>query len=388
MNAFDNIYNKMIEVENNFKSPAIMAVIVRNGGDYNLQALRGVRKSDAGSISNNQLKGSDQFCLGSVSKPISGYLISYLVQEGKLKWDTKISDVFTELKNPNCRKHFNISEDYLNATVAQMMTHTAFFPWAPSNSIEIVLGNNKPDINRNYEKEYCNELSVMQRRYNYLLSAQQDPKAKFGQYNGGPIIPIAMAERITRKSYNQLIKELVFDRLGMSNAVTGRSATSSVIPDGVWQHQYDDNNKKFVPQVSGTFLTTYNYSAHSPAGAVHLSSSDVVQMITSLFPENGKIKKVVNNRMLKESLIPFANNFALSGWGSGGTGNDLQISHDGDDGMCYCHATIYPMKGQGFMVFSSGGGGNGNVGQKIVYGVVDEIRRMFSSWKSLYPNEG
>jgi CubicO group peptidase (beta-lactamase class C family) len=386
MSAFDNLYNKIIAVEAQFKAPAIMAVIVRNGGDYNRQVLHGIRKSDAGSDVNNQLKGSDQFCLGSVSKPVSGYLISYLVQKEILRWDTKIIDVFTEFKNSNCRKHFNIREDYLNATVAQMMTHTAYFPWAPSKSIEIILENNKVDINKTYEKEYCNELAVIQRRYSYLLSAQQDPKATFGQYNGGPIIPIAMAERRTQKSYNQLMKEFVFDKLGMTNAVTGRSATGALTPNGVWQHTYDDINKKFIPQISGTFLTTYNYHSHSPAGAVHLSSNDAVQFITALFPKNGKTKKGVNNSTLNECLIPNANGVALSGWFTNGVnGNDLVISHDGDDGTCYCRANIYPMKGYGFMVFTSGGGSG--VGKKIVDAVSEEILRMFDNWNTLYPSE-
>ena len=51
-----------------------------------------------------------------------------------------------------------ILSSYLNANIAQMMSHSAGFPYAPKNSMDyaIDLAELKTNVNSDYQEEYCN----------------------------------------------------------------------------------------------------------------------------------------------------------------------------------------------------------------------------------------
>lgn len=392
--AYEFLSQKMEKTLADFKSPGLLAVIVRKGGNEAVASVRGVRKNDlSASAASNKLHDNDRFCLGSNSKPVSGFMLSYLTQQlpTVFNFDKRIRDIFTELEDPACRQYYNIRTDYLNATVAKMMTHTAYFPWAPANSMDytIDVAGLKQTIENDYVQEYANLKALKQRRYNYIISAQQDAPMTEYQYNGGPIIPVTMAERITGYAYEEMMQQYVFGPLGMDKAGVGRLATNAT-PDGTWEHTYDKDTKKFSPAVKNT-SQNYNFHSHAPAGAVYFTYGDAIKFMTEFFLKNGKTKKVVKDPLLTDVLKPHANGFAKSGWIAGGSGDNAWISHDGDNGASYCRMTIFTNKGEGFIVCSNGSGwdgtydaaGNGvSIGGRIVNAVATEINAMLANWKT------
>jgi len=391
--AYEHLSQQMETTLADFNSPGMLAVIVRKGGNETVASVRGVRKKDLSSSGNNKIHDNDRFCLGSTSKPVSGFMLSYLVQQlgSVFNFDKKIKDIFPELADPACQKHFNIRTDYLNATVAKMMTHTAYFPWAPTNSMDYTLdlAGLKETLDADYVAEYANLKALRQRRYNYMIASQQDAPVTTFTYNGGPILPVTMAERITGKAYEEMIKEYVFNPLGMDKAGVGRLATNGT-PDGTWEHTYNKDTKIFSPATKNT-LMVYNFHSHAPAGAVYFTYGDAIKFITEFFLKNGKTKKVVKDPLLTDILLPHANGFAKSGWIAGGSGDGAWISHDGDNGASYCRMTIYPNKGEGFIVCSNGSGwdgtydsaGNGvSIGGRIINPVAKEINTMLVNWKT------
>ncbi len=407
MGAFDHLQTTLQGGLALYKAPALMAAIVRNGGNYAVAAVRGVRKADvSSSLAANKVHDNDRFCLGSVSKPVSGYLLAYLSQqiENVIGPDIRIRDVFTELQISACRRHYNIKSDYLNATIAQMMSHSAGFPYAPNNSMDYKVDTEglKQGVNTNYQAEYCNDEALMQRRYNYAISSQQDAPVTGFVYNGGPILPAAMVERVMGKTFEKLLEQYVFQPLEMATAGTGRTATSAT-PDGVWEHSWDSSTKKFIPSESRTFRTN-NYHSHAPAGGIHFSADDAIKFITALFP-NSRPKKVVQNAMLAEMYPAFANGFSKFGWISSGTGNALRVSHDGDNGTCRCRLTVWPNRGEGYIVCTNANGNdpagnltdcfnqdqNGNktganIGCKTINYVAIEMEKMLTNWATMFPN--
>ena len=390
-----------------YKAPAMMAAIVRDGGNFAVGAVKGVRKADvSASLASNKIQDNDRFCLGSVSKPVSGYLLAYLSQqiENVINWDTRIRDVFTELESSACRRHYNIKNDYLNANIAQMMSHSAGFPYAPNNSMDYRVDTEglKTGVNTNFQSEYCNDDALMQRRYNYAISSQQDAPISGYEYNGGPILPAAMVERVMGKTFEKLLEQYVFQPLEMTTAGTGRTATTAT-PDGVWEHGWDSGTKKFIPAESRTFRTN-NYHSHAPAGGIHFSANDAIKFITALFPNN-RAKKVVQNPMLAEMYPTFENGFSKYGWISSGAGNTLRVSHDGDNNTSRCRLTVWPYRGEGYIVCTNGNGNdsagdqtdcfnqdkNGNktganIGCKTINHVAVEIEKMLINWQAMFPN--
>lgn len=340
---YEHLQNTIKDGLSIYKAPAMMAAMVRNN-DFAVAAIRGVRKADvSASDENNKVKASDRFCIGSVSKPVSGYLLAYLSQlnDNIINWDVRIRDVFPELESTACRRHYNIRSNYLNATIAQMMSHSAGFPYAPTNSMDyaIDVANLKSGVNTNYQAEYCNFSALMQRRYNYMISSQQDEPITGFEYNGGPILPAAMAERVMGKPFETMLEQYVFQPLEMATAGMGRTATTAT-PDGIWEHSWDSGTKKFIPAENRTHKTA-NFHSHGPAGGIHFSADDAIKFIKALFINN-RPKKVVQNAKLTEMYPPYMYNFSKYGWITSGSGDAMRVSHDGDNGTCRCRLTVGP----------------------------------------------
>ena len=206
--AHDNLVQKINFSRTFRKAPAIVAVLVRHHGAYVVWAARGVRKYDLPeTAAGNRLADNDAYPQASVSKPISGYMLAVLFKLTQYHWETRIGDVFPELNNAWCRKHFMVKDDFLRATVRQMMTHTARFRYTPTFGTYEALKNIIANFDERQQDEYCRRDAEMRRRYNYAIASQRDNPGPLNVYNGGPILPVAMAERVTGKSYEALMSE-------------------------------------------------------------------------------------------------------------------------------------------------------------------------------------
>src|SRR5207253_6492568 len=71
--------------------PALAAAVVRSQGTIAVAAV-GVRKRGA----DIPVTTDDQFHLGSDTKPITAFLIAWLIEHGKLDWETPLVKLFPE----------------------------------------------------------------------------------------------------------------------------------------------------------------------------------------------------------------------------------------------------------------------------------------------------
>ena len=99
--------------------PALAVVVVKDGKICDRAAV-GVRKwGDPTPVTTN-----DVFHIGSCTKSMTATLTAMLIEEGKLRWDTTIADVFPELKG-------KMDKQYETVTVEQLLTHRGGVPGAP-----------------------------------------------------------------------------------------------------------------------------------------------------------------------------------------------------------------------------------------------------------------
>src|SRR2546427_10466578 len=73
--------------------PALAVVVVRDGRICDRAAV-GVRKSGEPAL----VTTNDVFHIGSCTKSMTATLTAMLIEDGKLRWDTAIADLFPELK--------------------------------------------------------------------------------------------------------------------------------------------------------------------------------------------------------------------------------------------------------------------------------------------------
>jgi CubicO group peptidase (beta-lactamase class C family) len=144
-----------------------------------------------------------RFRLGSITKQFTATLILQLVEQGKIKLDGKLSDYL-----PDYRK--DVGE---KVTIHQLLTHTSGIPSYTG------LPGFIRDVSRN---PYAVDEFVKKFASNDL---EFEPGSKFSYNNSGYFLLGAIIEKITGRPYEQVIKEKIFEPLGMKNSGYDHAAT-------------------------------------------------------------------------------------------------------------------------------------------------------------------
>ena len=147
-----------------------------------------------------------KFRLGSITKQFTAMLTLQLVEQGKIKLDGKISDYL-----PDYRK--DVGE---KVTIHQLLTHTSGIPSYTSQPGFFANVSRNPYKVADFVKQYTSG------------NLEFEPGTKFSYNNSGYFLLGAIVERITGKTYEQALKEMIFDKVGMKN--TGYDHHDTVIP--------------------------------------------------------------------------------------------------------------------------------------------------------------
>ncbi|MFZ5552035.1 MAG: serine hydrolase [Bacteroidota bacterium] len=137
-----------------------------------------------------------RFCLASVTKQFTAMVIMQMVQEGKLKLDGKISDYL-----PYYRK--DIGE---KVTIHQLLIHTSGIPNYTDLDSFMIRDARLFFTTEEFVKKYCSR------------DLEFEPGAKQQYNNSAYFILGAIIEQLTEKTYAQVVKENIFDPLGMKNS--------------------------------------------------------------------------------------------------------------------------------------------------------------------------
>ena len=180
-----------------------------------------------------------KFRLGSITKQFTATLIMQLVEQGKVKLDGKISDYL-----PDYRKDVGDK-----VTVHQLLNHTSGIPSYTG------LPGFFQDVSRNpytvgaFVKKYAsNDLEF-------------EPGSKFSYNNSGYFLLGAIVEKATGKLYEQVLKEKIFDPIGMKNTgydhfdtlIERRATGYQKTPDGYINAPYLDMS---IPYAAGSMYST------------------------------------------------------------------------------------------------------------------------------------
>ena len=239
----------METIRKKYDLPALAVVVVKDGNICEREAV-GVRKiGDTTPVTTN-----DVFHIGSCTKSMTATLAAILIEEGKLRWDTTIAEVFPELKG-------KMDKQYENVTVEQLLHHRGGVPGEPP-----------PDAWLRARQE---KGTPMEQRREFIeavlaLPPEAAPGTKMIYSNQGYAIVGAMLEKITGRDYESLITEKLFKPLHMDTAGFGPPGTVGKV-DQPWGHV--EVLGRMVPVQSD------NPPAISPAGRVHCSLDDLARFV-------------------------------------------------------------------------------------------------------------
>ena len=309
-----------------YNLPALAVVVVR-GGKICDHAAVGVRKlGDPTLVTTN-----DQWHIGSDTKSMTATLAAMCIEEGKLRWDSTVAEVFSELKG-------KMDKQYETVTVEELLTQRSGVPAKPPADA--------------WKRAWEQNGSSTQQRYEFIQAALAQPPAaapgtKFIYSNQNYALVGAMLEKISGKSWEDLITEKLFKPLRMDSAGFGAPGAIGKV-DEPWGH-----NKDSVP------TQTDNPPAIAPAGRVHCSLDDLARY--TIFQMEGER----NDGLLKAETVrklhmpPPGENYACGwrvlprGWAGGNA-----LTHSGSNTMWYLVMWLAPEKDFSIIIATNSGADN------------------------------
>ena len=207
-----------------------------------------------------------KFMIGSVSKPITATLMLILVQKGLVSLEKTIENYLPEFKNKPAAK----------VTIKQLLSHTSGIP-----NYDIIK-NFFPRISQNFSREdyiiiYKDSLLAFVPGTRYLYSS-------WGYFTLGYII-----EKVTGKSYAQVMKAEIFDKTNMQNS--GSYLHTDIVSNRASGYDYG-----FGEFVSADFRDQSNT----------MGTGDIYTTVGDLFKFHMGIanNKLLNNDLTKEMFTP------------------------------------------------------------------------------------
>lgn len=307
----DSIQHILANVVNDGKAPGVIAAIISSEGVIAIGSA-GERKGGSGIA----FTTNDVVHLGSCGKAMTATMIATLVAEGKLSWDTKLIEAIPGLKN-------RIHADYHLITLWQLLTHRAGIPRNPRD--EGAFGSKEIRARR---------LAVLEDNFKSPATYEID---EFHYSNFGYVIAACMAEQVTGLSWEVLMKQRLFDPLGMSSAGFG-NPNKNKSTDQPWGHH--KNLWKWWSSEA------YYDELIGPAGRVHCSVADWAKFLSlQLTSENPILERKYLDKLI-EPVGYYASGWVVAehAWAKGVT-----YSHDGSNEIWYAAVLVAPNLDRAFV---------------------------------------
>ena len=221
------------------------AVVLKNGNLLEAATI-GQKQFETGF----EIDLDERWHIGSITKSMTATMLARLVEQGELDWDDTIEDILGPQK---------IHKKWHDVTFRELLTHTSgakpnFSIWTkfilPSTDEETLSGRKK-HVRKTLKKKPKNE-----------------PAKGFAYSNVGYTIAGHLAEVKMGKSWENLMREEVFEPLGLESAGFGPPK-----PRGneavAWGHRGDE------PLLPDEFAD--NSAIIGPAGAVHMTLQDLAK---------------------------------------------------------------------------------------------------------------
>lgn len=297
----------------------------------------GVRRADTPDV-----KGTvdDKWHLGSCTKAMTATMIATLVEEKKLRWDSTVAEVFPKLK---------IDEAARGITLEQLLTHRAGLPANMRKNDEVahLYGLN---ANTTEARRWLTALRLSEK-------PDHEPGTKYVYSNTGYMIAGHMAEVVTGKPFEELMRERLFRPLGMASAGFG--------PPGV-KDKLDQprGHTKLNISLEPGARAADNPLAYGPAGTVHATLEDWAKFVSLhlraaqgdcklLKPETFKrLHTIGKGKEADDAGYALGWVFAERPWGGG-----TVMVHSGSNTMWFCVTWLAPGRNFAVLIVSNDGDG-------------------------------
>ncbi|KAA3599134.1 MAG: serine hydrolase [Calditrichaeota bacterium] len=216
-----------------------------------------------------------KFRLASISKQFTSMLIFQLVQEGKLNLNDKISDHLKDYRKDTGEK----------VTLYHLLTNTSGIP-SYNDDRKWVRDFSRDNFKvKDFIQKFCSD------------SLHFEPGSKFEYSNSGFYILGEIIQKVTEKSYEQNLKERIFEPLGMKNTgLEKNKEITSKLATG-----YD---KTFTDIKKANYI---DLTTHFSASAIYSTVEDLLLWDKALYSE-----KLLSKEPKAKMFEPFLDDYACA----------------------------------------------------------------------------
>ncbi len=232
--------------------PALAAVAIKDG-QVIAQGCVGVRAVNAP----DEVTVNDKFHLGSCTKAMTATMIARLVDRGLMRWDMTVGEVFAGRPG--------IHEKFRAVRLDQLLTNRGGLP------------REVPDVL--WSKLFLRLGTPTEQRLQLLdgvcsVAPEYEPGTRFVYSNQGFAVAGAMAEKVSGKAWEDLMRDELFMPLGITSAGFGAPGAADQV-DQPRGHRGTSPNYNPVPPG----IAADNPPPIGPAGTVHMSLPDWARFI-------------------------------------------------------------------------------------------------------------
>jgi CubicO group peptidase (beta-lactamase class C family) len=234
------------------------AAAVLRGERILSQGAAGVRKRGSA----ERITLNDRFHLGSCTKAMTATLVAMFVEEGKLNWTTTLGELFAETVKP-------MHPAWEKVTLRQVLAHRAGLRLEADG-----LGV----FNEMVRRPRARPGTVMQQRLEIARQALArppgiPPDTKYWYSNAGYVLAGAVLELLTGRAWEDLMRERLFQPLGISTGGFGAPGTADKTCQA-WGHS-PIMGKPLDPHSPAAELPLF----YGPAGLAHMMVADWAKFI-------------------------------------------------------------------------------------------------------------
>ena len=198
--------------------------------------------------------------IGSITKTFTAYVLLQVLKENKIDENTSIISYLPD--------SVQVNESLRQISFLNLMNHTAGLPRIPDNLIFSMTP---------YDDYRLNDL------YNFLKTYQVKSLGKYDYSNLGFGLAGVLAERISKKTYQELLQKYIFKPFGIK--------------------QKNDASQKAQGYFNGEKSVFWNMNCLAPAGAVQCSANDMLTYLSNISVPKKKNKVIVDSLTSQTQII-------------------------------------------------------------------------------------
>jgi CubicO group peptidase (beta-lactamase class C family) len=327
-----------------FGLPALAAAVFNNGEIIAEGAVGTRRVGDDIPVTIN-----DKFHLGSDSKAFTALLAGMYVQQDKLRWDSTLGEIFPELKD-------KMDQEFAKITVEELLSHSSGLTDAALDNL--IDGSYRQDGN-------MDDVRYWMLRETASKPLDHPRGTKFSYSNLGYTFAGAILERLSGKTWEELVEEKIVEPMGLKTAGFGPQASLGKVDEPLGHAIKDGKPKPMLAGPNGD-----NPLIIGPAGTMHMSVLDFAKWVAWHAGEGKHGPALVSGEILKKLHTPVIDigerkdaapgtpksggGYAL-GWGQvqPNWASAPMLSHNGSNTLNLAAADFWPDADFGFVMMTN-----------------------------------